>query len=193
MTAATPPSPHCFADVEAWQSWLLANDTSSDGLWIVLAKKGTVSPTTLNYQEALEEALCSGWIDGQRKGRDEHTFMQRFTPRRVRSLWSVRNVDITARLEAEGRLRAGGIREIERAQADGRWDRAYAGSATAVAPAALTTALAAAPEAEAKFAALNSSDRYSALHPILTAPSEATRERRIAALVARFAEAGRTP
>lgn len=149
-------------------------------------EEGTVDPTSLKYQEALEEALCSGWIDGQRKSVDEHTFKQRYTPRRQKSLWSLRNIDIVARLIDEGRMRERGLAEIERAKADGRWDRAYAGPATAEVPAELTRALDAHPGASEAFAALNRTERYSALHPILTAASETTRDSRIARLIAQL-------
>lgn len=174
------------ADAQEWRAWLHRNDAVSTGVWLMLAKKGTVDPTSLSYQEALEEALCSGWIDGQRKSLDTLTFAQRFTPRRPRSIWSKRNVEIIARLSAERRLRARGIAEVERAKADGRWERAYAGPATAEMPSELAEALAEHPLAQAAFSELSRSDRYSALHPILTAANTATRDRRIAALLARL-------
>jgi len=180
--------PFVVADRAAWREWLLEHEHDSDGVWLVMAKKGVTDPTSLTYAEALEEALCSGWIDGQRRSRDATTFVQRFTPRRARSLWSKRNVDTVARLDAEDRLRDRGRAEIERARADGRWDRAYAGPATAEAPPELTRSLERVPAAQAAFAALNRSERFSALYPILTATSDATRARRIDALVARLEE-----
>lgn len=176
----------CVPDEAAWRDWLIVHGDTSDGVWLVLAKKGTELPTSLSYQLALEEALCSGWIDGQRRSYDDTTFLQRFTPRRARSIWSQRNVNLIAELRHSGRLRAGGEREVARAQADGRWDRAYAGPAQAVAPDGLRAALARHPRAEAAFAALSSTARYSALHPILTAARPETQERRIAALIARL-------
>ena len=166
--------------------WLASNENTSDGIWLMLAKKGVTSPTSITYQHALEAALCSGWIDGQRKSFDADTFQQRFTPRRAASLWSQRNVEIVGRLLDEGRLRPRGNAEIERAKADGRWGRAYAGQATAVAPADLVDALSAAPVAEAEFARLTRADRFVAMSPILTAPNAATRVRRIASLIARL-------
>ena len=171
--------PIVIADATAWRAWLDTNEDASDGVWLMLAKKGTLSPTSLTYAQALEEALCSGWIDGQKKSYDDATFIERFTPRRKRSMWSQRNVDLVARLIAEGRMRPRGQQEIERAQADGRWSRAYAGSATIEVPNDLATALRAAPAAQANFDALNSQGRYSILHPIITAPSEVTRARRL--------------
>lgn len=172
------------ADVAAWRAWLDAHETTTEGVWLVLAKKGTVDPTSLTYAQALDEALCSGWIDGQKRRGDDATFLQRFTPRRARSLWSQRNIEHVARLVAEGRMRPGGHAEVDRARADGRWDRAYAGSASAEAPEDLLAALDAVPGARARFDALSRQERYSVLHPVLTAPSAATRAARIARAVA---------
>src|ERR1700757_2997227 len=116
---------------------------------LVLAKKGTTSPTTLSYDQALEEAICFGWIDGQVRRRDERTYLQRFTPRRARSRWSKRNKTLAERLIGEGGMQASGLAEVERAKADGRWEAAYAGPATATVPEDLAAALAVEPEAEA--------------------------------------------
>ena len=168
-----------MADVAAWRAWLDVEEARSDGVWLVLAKKGTVSPTSLTYAEALDEALCSGWIDGQKRSRDEATFVQRFTPRRSRSMWSARNVEHIARLEAEGRMRPRGRAEVEAAKADGRWDRAYQGSADAVVPDDLAAALAAAPELGERFATLTRAQRYSILHPLMVAATPETRARRL--------------
>jgi uncharacterized protein YdeI (YjbR/CyaY-like superfamily) len=179
--------PFVVADRAAWRAWLHEHEDVSDGVWLVMAKKGVTDPTSLTYAEALEEALCSGWIDGQRRSRDETTFLQRFTPRRARSLWSKRNVEAVTRLDAAGRLRERGRAEVALAQGDGRWDRAYAGQATAEVPPELAEALARVPAAQAAFEALKGSERFSALHPVLTAPNDATRTRRIDALVARLA------
>lgn len=174
-------------DAAAWRAWLDAHESGADGVWLVLAKKGTVDPTSLTYAQALDEALCSGWIDGQKRSGDAVTFLQRFTPRRTRSLWSQRNIEHVARLVAEGRMRPAGQAEVDRARADGRWDRAYAGSATAEPPADLLAALDAAPGARARFDALSRQERYSVLHPVLTAPSAATRTARIARAVTALA------
>ncbi|GAA1488203.1 YdeI/OmpD-associated family protein [Brachybacterium sacelli] len=186
MNAEPLPPPLVLADLAGWRDWLDQHEDSSEGVWLLLAKKDTTSPTTLTYQGALEEALCSGWIDGQRRSFDEHSFRQRFTPRRRRSIWSKRNVEIVGRLVEDGRMRERGEREIEVAKADGRWDRAYAGPATAEVPTELSEALAASPSARTAFARLTRTDRYSALHPILAAPSAEVAARRIAALVARL-------
>ena len=180
------------ADRAAWRAWLDLNETSSDGVWLVLAKKGTVEPTALTYQEALIEALCSGWIDGQRRSRDETTFVQRYTPRRKTSLWSVRNVGIVETLIAEGRMRPAGHAEIERAKADGRWERAYAGPATIEVPEDLRAALDASPAAAATFETLNGQNRFAVLHRVITAPSGTSRANRLAKLVGMLGR-GETP
>ena len=178
------------ADVSRWRAWLDDNESESDGVRLVLAKKGTTTPTTLTYAEALDEALCSGWIDGRRQSRDATTFWQHFTPRRSRSLWSTRNVDIVARLADEGRMRPRGADEIAKAQADGRWDRAYAGPATIEVPSDLRAALDAMPAAARTFDALNKTQRYSVLHPVVTATTDTVRAARIARHVARLEALG---
>ena len=182
----SPDAPLIVANVERWREWLITHDESCDGIWLMLAKKGVTSPTSLSYQEALEEALCSGWIDGQRRSHDETTFVQRFTPRRARSIWSLRNVGIVARLAEDQRLRPRGVAEIERAKTDGRWDRAYAGPATAQVPEVLVTALEATPATGAAFARLTRAERYSAIHPLLVAPDDATLQRRVGRLISRL-------
>ena len=177
--SAAGPGILVMAGVPEWRAWLDSNEDSSDGVWLLMAKKGITVPTSLTYAQALDEALCSGWIDGQRKGNDETTFLQRFTPRRARSLWSVRNLGIVAELIAEERMRARGFAEIEKAKADGRWERAYAGPASVVVPDDFVAALAAAPVARERFELLTSSARYPILHTIITAPNETTRAKRI--------------
>ena len=172
------------ADATAWRAWLDEHEDASDGVHLALAKKGVVSPTSLRYDEALEEALCSGWIDGPKNSIDDLVFAQRFTPRRQRSLWSERNVGIVAALVADGRMRARGQAEVDRAKADGRWDRAYAGAASAEVPEDLAAALAASPAATARFAELNRVNRYAVIHRVVTAPSPSARANRLAKLVA---------
>lgn len=110
-----------LADGAAWRTWLAADDRGEAGVWLVLAKKGTTEPTTLTYDEALDEALCHGWIDGQVRRRDDRTYRQRFTPRRSRSSWSQSNVTRVQRLLADGRMQPAGLAAVEQAQADGRW------------------------------------------------------------------------
>ncbi len=178
---APPPQEHVIIpDVTAWRAWLDAHEDTHDGLWLVLAKKGVTEPTSLTYDEALEEALCSGWIDGQIHSRDAATFLQRFVPRRKRSVWSQRNVERIAQLEAQGRMRPRGRAEVDAAKADGRWDRAYAGSATATVPDDLAAALDAEPSLRAAYDALKRAEQYSILHPLMVAPNAQTRARRLA-------------
>ncbi|MEU5721933.1 YdeI/OmpD-associated family protein [Micromonospora sp. NPDC047738] len=174
-------------DAAAWRRWLGEHHADPAGVWLVLAKRDSQRPTTLSYDQALEEALCHGWIDGQVKGRDESTYRQRFTPRRARSSWSARNVGIVARLLAEGRMHPAGIAEVDRAKADGRWDAAYPGPATAEVPSDLAAALAAEPRARAMFDILTAQNRYAILHRLTGAKRADTRERRIAQFVAMLA------
>lgn len=181
--------PLVLPDLAAWRAWLDENEAASDGVWLLVAKKGTTTPTTIDHQEALLEALASGWIDGQRKGFDDGCFLQRFTPRRARSIWSQRNIGLIERLRAEGRLRPRGLAEVDAAKADGRWARAYAGAATVQVPPDLEAALAASPAAAATFATLTGQNRYSVLHRIITAPNDTVRERRLAKLVDMLARA----
>jgi len=176
--AADPPH-LIMRDAAAWRTWLAENVDERAGVWLVLAKKGTTDPTSLSYAAALEEALCHGWIDGQARRRDEGTYVQRFTPRRRRSMWSQRNVGIVERLTAEGRMHPQGLSEVARAKADGRWEVAYAGPATAEIPADLTEALAARPEAQAMFENLTSQNRFAMLHRLGAAKRPETRARRI--------------
>jgi len=173
-----------FGDAEVWRKWLRANHDSSNGIWLVLAKKGTLLPTSLTYPQALEEALCFGWIDGQAHSRDAATFSQGFSPRRKRSPWSKRNTGIAERLVGEGRMHESGVAEMDRAKADGRWAAAYSGPATIDVPPELSQALSASPSARAKFATLNSQNRYAILYRIATAKRPETRARRIEKFVA---------
>ncbi len=174
-------------DAAAWRAWLRKHHAEPEGVWLVLAKKGTVAPTSLGYDDALEEALCHGWIDGQTQRRDEGTYIQRFTPRRKRSNWSKRNVGIAERLLAEGRMHSAGVAEMERAKEDGRWEAASAGPATIEVPPDLADALAAEPKAQAMFEILTSQNRYAILYRVTTAKRQDTRERRIEEYVAMLA------
>jgi uncharacterized protein YdeI (YjbR/CyaY-like superfamily) len=175
------------ADAGAWHAWLSEHHEEPDGVWLVLAKKNVTTPTSLTYDEALEEALCHGWIDGQRRSRDEQTFIQRYTPRRSRSMWSKRNVEIVARMEREGRMRTPGRAEIERAKADGRWDKAYGSSSALEIPLDLADALAAVPDAQAMFEILTSANRFAVVHRVNEAKRAETRARRIAQFVEQLA------
>lgn len=180
------------ADAAAWRAWLDTHESNSDGVRLVLAKKGTTRPTSLTYAEALEEALCSGWIDGRRNAIDEATFEQHFTPRRKTSIWSRRNVTIVEMLIDSGRMRQRGHTEIGLAKADSRWDHAYAGQAEAEVPDDLARALAASPAAAVRFAALTRADRYTAIHQVITASSATTRANRVTKIIGRW-ETGPEP
>ena len=175
------------ADAAAWRGWLAEHHEGSAGVSLVLAKKGITEPTSLTYDQALDEALCYGWIDGQVQRRDETTYRQRFTRRRSRSSWSKRNVGIVDRLHAEGRMHPAGVAEVERAKADGRWEAAYAGSASIEVPPDLAAALAAEPRARAMFEILTAQNRYAVLYRIGTAKRAETRSRRIEQFVAMLA------
>lgn len=190
MTAEPPEL--IVPDAPAWRDWLAAHHADPTGVWLVLAKRGTTSPTRLGYDEALDEALCHGWIDGQVRRRDEATYRQRFTPRRPRSPWSARNVGIVARLTAQDRMHPAGLAEVERARADGRWDAAYAGQASAEPPPDLLAALAAEPRAERMFDLLTARNRFAVIYRVTSARRADTRHRRIADFVAMLAR-GDTP
>lgn len=177
---ATPDTPELILpDATAWRDWLAEHHAESAAVWLVLAKKGVTHPTRLSNAEALEEALCHGWIDGQRKSRDDATFLQRYSPRRPRSPWSARNVGIAERLIAEGRMHPAGLAEVERAKADGRWDDAYDGPADAKVPDDLAAAIAANPDAAAMFEVLTSQNRFALIHRTQQAKRPQTRARRI--------------
>jgi uncharacterized protein YdeI (YjbR/CyaY-like superfamily) len=166
-------------DAAAWREWLTENHAMPSGVWLVLAKKGTTSPTTLNYDQALSHALCFGWIDGQVKRRDEASFQQRFTPRRARSKWSRNNVENIARLTEQGLMHPAGLAAVEAAKADGRWEAAYAGPGSIEVPADLTEALASSPDAAALFDVLTSQNRYAILFRLAGIKRADTRARRI--------------
>jgi uncharacterized protein YdeI (YjbR/CyaY-like superfamily) len=170
-----------------WRGWLDRYHEERPGVWLVLAKKGRSEPTTLTYEQALLEALCFGWIDGQVRRRDESTYRQRFIPRRRRSVWSKRNVDLAERLQAEGRMRPAGRAAVERAREDGSWEKAYAGPATIEVTDDLAAALAEHPRAAAMFAQLTSRNRYAILYRLATAKRPETRARRLTQFVAMLA------
>jgi uncharacterized protein YdeI (YjbR/CyaY-like superfamily) len=168
------------ADADGWRVWLAANHATSRGVRLVLARKGVGDPTRLTYDDALPEALSYGWIDGHLTRRDDATYRVRFTPRRARSSWSQRNVEMAERLIAEGRMRPAGLAEVQRAKADGRWERAYGGSASMEVPDDLHDALAASPRAQAMWDVLTRTNRYAVLYRVHEAKRPETRARRIA-------------
>ena len=165
-----------------WEAWLEQHGADSSGIWLRLAKKGA-EHATLSYAEALESALCFGWIDGQKRALDEHYWLQRFTPRTSKSIWSKINKAKAEALIASGRIRAAGLREVERARKDGRWDAAYSSASTATVPADLQTALDANLKAKAFFATLNSQNRYAVLFRIQAVKKPETRARKIVQFV----------
>jgi uncharacterized protein YdeI (YjbR/CyaY-like superfamily) len=173
-------------DAEALRAWLLDNHEACPGVWLALTRKGG-SVTSLTWQQAVDEALCVGWIDGQGRARDSETSSIRFTPRRPRSPWSQRNVANVARLEAEGRMLPAGRRAVEAAKADGRWDAAYAAQSEAEVPADLAAAVAAVPAAQAMFDVLTKTNRFALIYRLNAVKRPATRERKIAEFVAMLA------
>jgi len=175
-----------FPDAAAWACWLAENHAGAAGLWLKLAKKGS-ELHSLSYAEALETALCYGWIDGLKQAFDASAWLQKFTPRTKRSIWSQINRDKATVLIAAGRMQAAGLAEFERARADGRWDAAYAPASRMTVPEDLTAALTANPEAAAFFAALDGASRYAILWRLETAKQAATRARRLEKLVAMLA------
>lgn len=172
-----------FADAGEFDTWLEAHHASPDGIWIQMAKAGSGVPS-ITWATAVPVALRHGWIDGQNKRLDDHWFVQKFTPRRARSIWSQTNVAHVERLLAEGSMRPWGLLEVERAKADGRWAAAYQGSASADLPEELERALAASAKAAAAFATLDSRNRFAMVHRVQTARQPATRERNAAKFVA---------
>jgi uncharacterized protein YdeI (YjbR/CyaY-like superfamily) len=167
-----------FATREDWRSWLGVHYEGSPGVLLLIAKKGSAR-RTVSYAEALEVALCYGWIDGQKQRHDDSSWLQKFTPRGARSVWSKLNRDRAEALIASGEMRPPGLAEVERAKADGRWADAYDSPRTAVVPGDLQAALEAHPEAKAFFETLNSANRYAIVWRLQTAKKTETRERRL--------------
>ena len=173
-------------DAAALRAWLLDHHTTSPGVWLALTRKGGTL-TTLTWQQAVDEALCVGWIDGQARKRDDETSSIRFLPRGPRSSWSKRNVGNVARLEAEGRMLAAGRAAVEAAKADGRWQAAYAPQSEAEVPPELATAIAANPAAQAMFDVLTKANRFALIDRLGSVKRAETRERKIGEFVAMLA------
>jgi uncharacterized protein YdeI (YjbR/CyaY-like superfamily) len=185
-----PPDPlpvMSFESTDAWDAWLAAHHADSPGLWLKIAKKGAAG-RTISYSDALDVALCHGWIDGQKGRHDDEYWLQRFTPRKPGSKWSKINTERAAALIASGRMRPAGLREVERAQADGRWEQAYESQSRVTVPEDLARALAANERARAFFATLDSANRYAILYRIGTAKKPETRAKRIDTFVAMLSE-----
>jgi uncharacterized protein YdeI (YjbR/CyaY-like superfamily) len=172
-------------DGEAWEAWLEVHHDTAPEVWLRIAKKGS-GLGSLTIGDALDGALCFGWIDGQRKGLDEVSFRQRYSPRRPRSSWSRVNVEKVERLMREGRMRPAGLAQVEAARADGRWDAAYESQRTATTPDDLAAALAQDDLARAAYDALGRSERYLLTLPILKATTAAARARQVARAVERL-------
>jgi len=176
-----------FASRAEWEAWLAEHHANSRGVWLAIAKKGS-GIASVSYAEALDGALAYGWIDGRKEALDGERWLQRFTPRAVRSRWSKINREKAEALVARGEMRPAGLAQIERAKADGRWDAAYDGQRRAAVPDDLQKALDANPAARAFFAALDSANRYAILYRIHDAKKPETRARRIEKLVAMLAD-----
>ncbi len=190
MTLPTDLPVLAFPDQAALEAWLEAEHATAPGLYVQLAKKGAGVPS-VTYAELVEAVLCFGWIDGRSNRLDDRFYLQRITPRRARSVWSQKNVDAVEALLEAGRMRPAGIAAVEAARADGRWERAYAGSATITVPDDLGAALDAEPAARSAFDALDSTNRFAVLWRVHTAATPGTRAKRIAALVQMLAEGRR--
>lgn len=176
-----------FATPETWEAWLAEEHERASGLWLKIAKKGS-GVQSVSYAQALEIALCYGWIDGQKGRFDDVHWLQRFTPRKPRSRWSKINRDKATELIEQGRMQPAGMAQVERAMADGRWEAAYAGQRTATVPADLRSALEQNERARAFFATLDGANRYAILYRIQEAKRPETRARRIEKLVAMLGE-----
>jgi uncharacterized protein YdeI (YjbR/CyaY-like superfamily) len=170
---------HTFSKESTFETWLKREHAKADGIWIAIAKKGS-DVKSITAAEALDVALCFGWIDGQRRAHDENHFLQRYTPRRARSPWSEINQEKVRVLIEAGRMQPAGQNEIDRAKADGRWAAAYKGSRAIEVPKDLQVELDADPKATAFFKTLSSQNRYSILYRIGEAKKPETRARRIA-------------
>jgi uncharacterized protein YdeI (YjbR/CyaY-like superfamily) len=167
-----------FTNAAEWESWLAEHHQDEGGAWLKIAKKGSpVAAVTI--EQALQVALCYGWIDSQRKSFDEHCFLQRYSRRRKGSPWSRENVERVEALTAAGRMRPPGLAEVAAAQEDGRWEAAYAPQRDAAVPPDLAQALAADPEAAARFEALDKTGRYMVILPLLKARTPAVRAARL--------------
>jgi uncharacterized protein YdeI (YjbR/CyaY-like superfamily) len=181
-TEVNPKAMVAFADAEEWSTWLASRHQSSLGVWLKIAKKAS-NTTSITYAEAVEVALAWGWIDGQKGKLDEKWWLQRFTPRGSRSIWSKINREKALALIAAGKMMPSGLAEVERAKQDGRWERAYESQSRASVPEDLEAALAKNPRAQKFFATLDSRNRYAVLFRVQHAKRAETRARRIAEFV----------
>lgn len=171
-----------FATARAWQQWLAKHHKTSDGIWLRLFKK-TSDTASVSYAEALDEALCHGWIDGQLKSHDAESWLRKFTPRRANSIWSKKNLDHVARLTRAGRMKAAGLKAVEAAKADGRLKVAYDAPGKSEVPKDFLAALAKNAKAKAFFATLNRANVYAITFRLQTAKKPETREKRMKAIL----------
>lgn len=167
-----------FKTSDEWEKWLDENHTSANGIWLRFFKKAS-GIKAINYTEALDEALCYGWIDGQAKSYDEQSYLQRFTPRRSKSIWSKRNIEHIARLEKAGKMKPSGWKEVEAAKADGRWDNAYDPPSEMKIPDDFMEELSKNKQALAFFESLNKTNKYAVAWRLQTAKKPETREKRM--------------
>ena len=172
-----------FKNAVEWRQWLVEQHNDTDGLWMRLFKKSS-AVDSVSYAEALDEALCFGWIDGQKKKHDELSFLQKFTPRRAKSLWSQRNIEHVARLTEASLMMPAGLVEVKRAEEDGRWAAAYAAPSDMMVPDYFLAELAKNPKAEAFFHTLNKTNRYAIAWRLATATADETRKRRMEKMLA---------
>lgn len=185
--ASEVTDPLAFASRKEWESWLRRNHDKTDGVWVKFAKKKSGIPT-VTYDEALETALCYGWIDGKVCRLDDNYYGQRWTPRRARSRWSQRNRDKALELITNGKMKPAGQREVERAKADGRWDAAYERPSIATVPEDFERALRRNAKARRFFESLSNTNRYAFLYQVWEAKRPETRARRIEKFVTMLAE-----
>jgi len=181
----TPPDYEIveFRDQPAFRDWLTAQGKDINGIWLKIYKKNSNIPS-ITYAEALDEALCFGWIDGQKKSYDEFSFLQKFTPRRPKSMWSKRNIEHVNRLKEAGQMMPPGLLEVEKAQADGRWKAAYDTPTNMEVPGYFLEALRKYPRAELFYATLNKANTYAIAWRLQTAKTEETRARRMEKIIA---------
>jgi len=184
MVLSIKPQPPIipFPSQADWREWLELNYSLESGIWLQIYKKGS-GIASLNYAEALDEALCFGWIDGQVKRGDEKYYLQKFTPRRKRSMWSKRNIENVARLESEGKMAPPGRKEVEAARSDGRWERAYDSPGNATVPEDLLMELAKDPATLAHFESLNKANKFAITWRLQSARTQVTRDKRFEAIL----------
>jgi len=182
MTTPSSLPTKTFASEKSWQTWLAKNYSKSDGVWLMFAKKNAAKPT-VTYAEALDVALCYGWIDGQKNAYDEEHWLQKFVPRREKSIWSKRNIEHTERLIKEGLMQPPGLKAIESAKANGSWNAAYDAQSNMVMPEEFLKPLHKNKKATAFFKTLNRTNLFSIVFRLQTAKKEETKQKRIKTII----------